>query len=250
MSALMLLMVLSGGAQADAQSDYEIGVAALRTGDASAALVSLRAALDQGAVDPNVYHGLGNALYRQGELGPAIAAYRRGLQLAPGNGDIAANLELARKKTRDRLEPPAPRLGPFFWQSSLSTATSARLAGIAAFLGLALLLVRCWRTSGGLLPGAAVALLAAALLAASTAVAHRASPAAVVVVAEVSASSALGPAGVALFSLHEGAEVQVGEHASAAGVDYTMVVLPDGRKGWLPSQALLSTNPSAAFQWL
>lgn len=250
MHALTLMVLLAGSARADSQSDYQAGVAALRTGDAGSALVSLRAALDQGAVDPNVYHGLGNALYRQGELGPAIAAYRRGLQLAPGNGDIAANLELARKKTQDRLAPPAPRLGPFFWQSSMSTATSARLAGGAAFLGFALLLARRWRPTAALLPGALVALLAAGLLAASTAMAVRAAPAAVVVVAEAAATSALGPAGVVLFSLHEGAEVQVGEHVSAAGVDYTMVVLPDGRKGWLPSQALLSTDPSAPFQWL
>jgi tetratricopeptide (TPR) repeat protein len=250
MSALLLALLLAAPGRADAQADYRAGVDALRTGDHAAALVSLRAALEAGAVDPHVYHGLGNALYRQGSRGPAIAAWRRGLWLAPGNGDIAANLDFARKQGKDRIDPPALATGPFFWQAALSTATSARMAGASLALGLLLLVLRRLRPRPALLPAAAACLVAAALLAAGTAVALRARAGAVVVQPSLAVQSALGPAGLTLFTLHEGAEVGVGEAARAGGVDYLQVLLPDGRKGWVPAAALLSADPSAPFQWL
>ena len=64
-----------------------------------------------------------------------------------------------------------------------------------------------------------------------------------VVVAEVSARSTLGPDGVDLFVLHEGAEVTVGDTAQG----HTLIELSDGRKGWLSSRALISTDPVASF---
>jgi hypothetical protein len=81
-------------------------------------------------------------------------------------------------------------------------------------------------------------------------VALRARAGAVVVQPSLAVQSALGPAGLTLFTLHEGAEVGVGEAARAGGVDYLQVLLPDGRKGWVPAAALLSADPSAPFQWL
>ena len=249
---LVMLALCGALAHAEPQAEFDAGVAAERSGDYAAAEQHFRAALDQGGHDPAVYHGLGEALYREGHLGLAIAAWRRGVELAPHDGDLVANLDLANKGTKDRLDPPAQDVGPFFWQRSLSLGQSATLASGLWTLALALLLLR--RATLGragrlarLAAGARVAILPAMalglLLTLSTAMALRSAPGAVVIVPQVSARSTLGPDGLDLFLLHEGALVRVTESTDSAA----QVQLPDGRKGWIAWSALASTDPAAPF---
>lgn len=71
-----------------------------------------------------------------------------------------------------------------------------------------------------------------------------ASDASVVVLdARVAARSALGGEGVTLFELHEGAELR----ALEVDRDHVLVSLPDDRKGWVPADAVVSTDPAAPF---
>jgi hypothetical protein len=84
------------------------------------------------------------------------------------------------------------------------------------------------------------------LLLASTALTARAlttTPAAVVLQPEVAARSAVGADGVELFVLHEGAEVR----AAQRDFDHVLVVLPDGRRGWLPAASVGLVLPEAEF---
>ncbi len=243
-------LLLCGLALADAQQGFDAGVAAARSGDYAAAEQHFREALTEGGRDPAVYHGLGEALYRQGRLGLAIAAWERGHALAPLDGDLRANLEHARGKAQDRIDAPQPELGPFFWQRSLSARQSGGLmSGLLTLALMGALVARAAPTSrlGALarrLRGLWAALgVLGLLLLASTAALLRGAPAAVVTAPEVTARSTPGPDGVELFSLHEGATVAVRE----ADADQAQVQLPDGRKGWLPWSALASTDPAAPF---
>jgi tetratricopeptide (TPR) repeat protein len=230
---MILLMLPAALAQ---QAGFDAGIAALRQGDYPAAAESLVASLDAGGVDPAVYHALGNALYRQDRHGAAIAAWSRGLALSPGDGDLAANRDRARGQTRDRLEPPEPSYGPFFWQGWLSLRASAALSSLGFTLAI-LLLGLSRRRAATLSASLGVLLLASTLLARST------TAGAVVIRESISARSALGPDGVELFVLHEGAEVGVEERTG----EHTLIVLPDLRRGWVPSEALISTDPEDAF---
>ncbi|NOY28519.1 MAG: tetratricopeptide repeat protein [Oligoflexia bacterium] len=251
----VLLAVLAPPAAAS-QADFDRGVEASRAGRYPDAVAAFKAALDDGDLDPAVYHGLGNALYRQDRRGLAIAAWLRGLELRPTDGDLLANLAHARKQTQDRLELPAPSSGPFFWQAAVSPATEVRSAGVLAALGLSLVLfgaVRRHRSGApprwvrldaiGLLSVAGVLALSAALHAARL-------PPATVLQAQVSVRSALGAEGVELFVLHQGAVVATveryggGEASAAAAV---LIELPDGRKGWVPSSAVDVADPAAPF---
>jgi len=243
MTALLALL-LSAALAGPADDAYQAGIDHARAGDHEAAAGAFVRALEEGGRDPAVYHGLGNALWRLDKLGPATAAWRRGLRLSPRNGDIAANLDRARRTSEDRLEVPAPTAKVFFWQSVLSPRDSAWLASLLATLAFAAPLVRRWRRSEQRLGLETPALLVPALvLTASTYTAVVNQDSVVVVVPEVSARSALGPDGVELFVLHEGAEVRVAETHR----DHHLVLLPDERKGWLPADATLSTDPSAPF---
>jgi tetratricopeptide (TPR) repeat protein len=51
-----------------------------------------------GLVSPAIYFNLGNAWFKAGQVGRAIAAYRRAEELAPRDADVRANLEFARNQ--------------------------------------------------------------------------------------------------------------------------------------------------------
>lgn len=65
-----------------------------------------------------IYYNLGNTYYRQGELGKAIANYRRAQRLLPRNADLEANLRLAKSSAEDTElsgETPVVIQRVFFW---------------------------------------------------------------------------------------------------------------------------------------
>jgi tetratricopeptide (TPR) repeat protein len=247
---MMTLMLLVLGCTTVGDAPFQAGLTAIRSGDGTGALKGFEAALAEGARDPAVYHGLGNALYRLGHEGEAAAAWRRGLALDPRNGDIAANLDHARKSFTDRIEPPAMHRGAFFWQSFLSPLESGLMAALALAFGL---WIGVWgrlqslRGRGGLASNtrlvAGVSALVGLVLFASTLDAVSQRQGAVVTVAELEVRSALGPSGVSLFVLHEGAEVAIEDATNT----HRLLVLSDGRKGWVNATALRSTNPAHPF---
>lgn len=235
---------------------FERGVEASRAGDQPAAVSAFTEALAEGAVDPAVYHGLGNALYRQEQVGPAIAAWMRGLRLSPGDADLRANLAYARARTQDRLDLPDPATGPFLWQGWLSPAAQARLAGGLATLGLSLQLVLALqarrqgrpspRPHGLLL----LCIMLALFLGGGAALDARRPPAATVLQPQITVRSALGAEGVELFVLHEGAVVRTIERwegAEAGPPAAVLIQLPDARKGWVPASAVDLADPGSPF---
>src|SRR5580658_1333708 len=56
--------------------------------------------LNSGAVSPNLLFNYGDAEFKSGNLGRAIAAFRRAALLAPRDADVRANLEFARNQVQ------------------------------------------------------------------------------------------------------------------------------------------------------
>ena len=88
-----------------------------------------------------VYYNLGNSYYKLDKVAPSILNYERALLLEPGNSDVRFNLEIAKLKTVDKIEP----VGDFFlteWfrdvQNLLNTNAWSNLS-IACFI----LLIAC-----------------------------------------------------------------------------------------------------------
>src|SRR5262249_11164242 len=113
----------------------------------------------QGGHDARAHYNLGNALFRTGKIGEAIANYRRAYYLAPRDRDVEANLTFARAYRVDKTtSPPGPlaRLADrgLRW---MSRREAALLAGLLLTLaGLALAGWIVWRV--GALGFAALAL--------------------------------------------------------------------------------------------
>jgi tetratricopeptide (TPR) repeat protein len=71
--------------------------------------------LASGPVSPVLYFNLGNAYFKAGQIGSAIAAYRQAEQLTPRDPDLRANLRFAQNRVT------GPTLKPTAWQRGLGT---------------------------------------------------------------------------------------------------------------------------------
>ena len=87
-------------------------------GDYAAAIEAYNAILDAGQHSADLYYNLGNAYYRQEELGQAILNYERALRLTPRFRDARQNLDLAYSKTEDHIDP-LPQIFLVTWAQSV-----------------------------------------------------------------------------------------------------------------------------------
>jgi hypothetical protein len=119
-----------------------------------------------------VYYNLGNAYFRAGEYGRAIAAYRKAKLYRPRDPYLEANLRQALAVAPGRLpEPPVPWWRHvLFWSGWLSFPEKAYgafagflLAALAACTGVILRWPRAYWISGSLVVIAAVLSLDAGL---------------------------------------------------------------------------------------
>lgn len=181
-----------------------------------------------------LHYNLGNAYLRNGELGRAIAAFRRARALLPRDEEVRANLEFARKSAKDAIAPPEPSQVAttlFFWHYELAReelAAIALLCNLLFWSGLGLLLVvRRWEPLRWLLIALLLPLLAAGgSLAVRTLAPQRV---AVVVPQEVDAFTGPDAESVVRFKLHAGTELEIRDTRDG----WVRIALPDGQQGWL-----------------
>jgi len=188
--------------------------------------------LGAGQVSPALYFNFGNAEFKSGNLGRAIAAYRRAGQLAPRDAEVQANLEFA----RSQVTGPSRRESR--WEHWLGLLTlNEWTAGTAAavWLWFGLLAAGQLRPAlkpalRGLTAGAAALALLAGAGAGANAVRHFSGETVVVVAPESTARS--GPFAEAqnAFVAHDGAELAVLDRRD----DWLQVTDGAGRIGWLP----------------
>ena len=187
--------------------------------------------LNSGAVSPNLLFNDGNAEFKSGNLGRAIAAYRQAMLLAPRDVDVRANLNFARNQVQ----------GANFSQNhgtmmlgALTLNEWTALAMIAFWLTLGLYVAMQLRPNWknalrGVARGAAVAtvLLCACLGAAANV--HFSKQVAVVVLPDAVARS--GPFSDAqnAFAIHDGAELPILDQRNG----WVQVADNSGRSGWL-----------------
>ena len=68
------------------------------------AILSYETILNEGQVSYKLYYNLGNAYYKNNELGKAIYNYELANKLQPNNKDVETNLRIANEKTIDKIE--------------------------------------------------------------------------------------------------------------------------------------------------
>ena len=191
-----------------------------------------------------VYYNLGNAYYKAGKVAPAILNYERALLLNPGDSDTRFNLQVARQKTVDKIEP----IGEFFltrWIGTVEDVYSADgwakwgVASFVLFIGcLVLFFFSKWIRLKKIGFFAGICFLLISLVANLFAdsqqdkLLHRAD--AIVFVSTVTVKSSPDASGTDLFILHEGTKVTI---KSTLG-EWSEIQLEDGNVGWMPSKEI------------
>ena len=232
------------GSMAAANTMYEQGLYA----DSARAYQQLA---DRGYRDPALYYNLGNAYYKQGDLGRAILNYVRARRLDPSDPDTAANLELARGRvsgapapTDDAFAGVAARASALLSTNQAAAAALAAWTVVVALAGALLLLkprpqVRRWLSYGAMAAGV---LLVAAVLQMSTHMLAGDGNEVVVVAGSVEVMSGPGTQYNAEGELPGGAEADLLERRGG----WTRITLPGGGlQGWVPAGAVEAVDPDS-----
>ena len=109
----ILTTILLATIKLSAQDLLQSANEAYAKGDFAKATELYEAALKENGESATVYYNLGNSYYKANRIAPSILNYERALLLDPGNSDIRFNLEIAKLKTVDKIEP----VGEFFLTS-------------------------------------------------------------------------------------------------------------------------------------
>lgn len=224
---------------------FEGGNQLYQEGDYEGAIEAYQAVISAGFDSPDLHYNLGNSYFKAGELGRSILAWERALERAPGDPDIAENLELARSLTADAIEP-MPRFWLFsvisWWVGLLPREWLITLVAMG-WLGLAggailRILARGsevrqaakWITIGG---GLVVALLGANLFARELGIGEADRGVILADVVPVRSAPAEDD-NLTLFEVHEGTLVRIDQRAGS----WAEVVLEDGKVGWVPADVM------------
>ena len=108
-SFLFALIVLIGGtvasfAESAGCAGIDAGTKAYNEGEYERAIDEWQNCVDNGYQNADLYYNLGNAYFRNGQLGFAIYNYKTALRLRPNDEDYMHNLEFAQAMTKDKVD--------------------------------------------------------------------------------------------------------------------------------------------------
>ncbi len=138
-AVFVLAMLLCGRSHAlatELSSQFDSANKLYEQGKFAEAAARYEQLIQSGSVSPALCFNLGNAFFKAGEVGRALAAYRQAEHLAPRDPDLRANLQFVRRQVQ------GPTLAPDRWQRWLGRLTVnewAVLASAAFWLWLLLL---------------------------------------------------------------------------------------------------------------
>jgi len=190
----------------------------------------------------SVYYNLGNCYYKAGDIAKAILNYERALLLQPGNTDIRANLEIARGKTIDKVEP-IPELFFITWIKAIINSIGLDSWGILGIILFILFIVSLYlyffskrifikKTSfiGAMLFLFLTILTNIFAFYQKNTLENR--NAAIVMSPSVTVRSTPNETGTSLFILHEGSKTTIKDNSMK---DWKEIRLEDGKVGWVKS---------------
>ena len=220
--------------KADADALYEKG----NYEEAAAAYESL---LKVEGLAAEVYYNLGNCYYKLDKIPFAVLNYERALLLDPGDGDIRANLALARGKTVDKVVPPSEMFFVTWWRdlTNCMSMDSWTIVGFSAFI-LMLIGILVYRFVPQLLARkigfySAMFLFALVIIANFAAfsqhrdLTHRNT--AVILAPSVVVKSSPSDRSTDLFLIHEGSTVEILDNSMK---EWMEVKFEEGKQGWIP----------------
>ncbi len=241
---------------------FRAGNTSYEAGDYLAAVEAYRRLTDAGVVNGDLYYNLGNAYYKNNELGHAVLFYVRALRIQPRSDETKENLGLVRSQLRDKqFVKQQNRLvkGLIWLHNNLSTPEMLVFAS-ASYILLCLLTIvfvfrntriiaAAYRRISILSPGRLIGLtlaqdllvaigIAAILLATSGISSYRKLAVdrseGVVLAEEVAVFSSPTGDATLQFKVHEGTMVTISDRRAG----WTKIALPGGMSGWVATESI------------
>ena len=231
-------LVSNAGSKAEADALYEKE----QYRDAVAAYESV---LKTEGVAAEIYYNLGNCYYKLDEIPLAVLNYERAFLLDPGDGDIRANLALARGKTIDKVVPPSEMFFVTWWRdlTHCMSMNAWTMLGIAAFVLMLIgvlvymfvpqLVARKMGIYGAMV--LLVVVIVANLAAVSQHLDQTHRNTAIILAPSITVKSSPSDTSTDLFLIHEGSKVEI---LDASMKEWMEVKFEEGKQGWIPVSAL------------
>lgn len=224
---------------ADLNAVWSSANTAYNEGDFAEAVELYESILSAGEHSAKVYYNLGNAYYKQEQLGKAILNYNRALRLAPYDEDIEHNLEYATAATKDQIES-IPEFFLSRWMGAARNIMGSDGWAAASLVVLAVTLIAALiyllaQTLSRRKAGFYVMCVGAVMFVVSAVFAYQSRQEligggeAVIMSSAVAIKSSPDRAATDLFVLHEGTRLSVGERIDG----WAEIRIADGRKGWI-----------------
>lgn len=223
--------------KADADALYE-------QGKYEEAASSYEWVLENEGVAAEVYYNLGNCYYKMDEIPLAILNYERAFLLDPGDGDIRANLALARGKTVDKVVPPSEMFFVTWWRNLTNCMSIDEwamlgvssfifmLLGILVYMFVPLLLARKIGVYGAMALFVFVVVANFAAISQHRDLTNR--DTAIILTPSVSVKSSPSEKSTDLFLIHEGSKVEIVDSSMSEWIE---VKFEEGKQGWIPVSA-------------
>jgi hypothetical protein len=241
---VFLFLLGSSSFAGDLDAFFVKGNDLYQKGDYKAAIEEYSKILAQGYESWEVYYNLGNAYFKEREIGKAILNFEKAKRLNPKNEDIEFNLELSNLATVDRI-PELPQLFLFVWISKFIHLLDLQSLGIVTmaiylvWIGLLLLMIFGKTSRFRRLTLIATSISSTLLFVfAGTFVIriidNETKIEAIVLTDKIDVRSAPGTAGTVVFTLHEGVKVQIKDRSGV----WAKIKLADGKVGWLKEEVI------------
>ena len=217
---------------ADVAADFSSANELYAKGKFADAATAYEKILQTGASSPALLFNAGNAEFKAGHLGRAIAAYRRAELLAPRDPDLRANLKFVRNQVPGAVRPESWWSS---WTGALTLDEGAVLTAVAFWLTLALFTARQLRPALGPKLKSATRMGVVLTLGLGTVLGLQAAnhfACATAVITTDNATARTGPFDDAqsVFTSRDGAELSVLDRRDG----WVQVANGAGKSGWLP----------------
>ncbi|MDW8220789.1 MAG: tetratricopeptide repeat protein [Bacteroidota bacterium] len=188
-----------------------------------------------------VYFNLGNCYYKLGNTASAILNYERAHRLNPTDDDIEFNLELARRRVIDNIEPAPQVFIVRWWRILISLATPSTwgmgavvCAWMCCLSAMLFLIVVSPRMKKILFTACIVSMLLAAVMLLFAFQQEHKTMSAIVFAPSIAVKSEPQESSKDLFVLHEGTKIDILDTDG----EWCKIRILDGSVGWMRISAM------------
>jgi len=237
----MLLAALPAWA-AEEVTGFDEGNRLYEEGKYSDAVKAYDQLLDKGQASAALYFNRGDALFKLGQTGGAIASWRRAQELAPRDGDVKANLQFARTQARGGVPYHSDLWTRFVGLHSLNEWTL--MTAVAAWVFFGLLALGQWRPEAArrwrtwlIVSGAATVMLGVCLGAAIAG--DYLTTTAIVTAGEADVRNGPLDESQSIYKVRDGVELEITDRKD----NWLQVVDSAQRMGWIRQDQVIVFDP-------